>query len=414
MRALSERRGMPAGVHLQVADRCNHACHHCYQIQGQKGELSLPDVLKVVDDLANQGVLTLNVSGGEATLRPDLLDILAHARAKGFAVRLYTNAFLVDEAYADKLAHIGLYEVHVSVYSGVPEEHDAVTRVPGSFVRTVAGVTAMRARGMRVQLKCPATSLSAKGHLSAAKIAESLGCSFKATASITPAEDGSMGPLEVAVVPEQLVASGLLQPWQPELSPKEEREAVLSRGPCSVGKGGVVVLPNGDLLPCTDTPLRVGNVVEDGFAATMQSESMEVFRSLTRAHVHGCRDCDLIPACQRCHATALHEAGDYLGPYRSGCETAKARYAAAVGPLRILSPLEGCEPGRDSGIGPYQIESEGVLRPIPDIRTEQDYALVLKNPWIRPGSIQPSENQLLPVSGLLRNRGEAATGWLPR
>ncbi|MBP6835429.1 MAG: radical SAM protein, partial [Deltaproteobacteria bacterium] len=185
LRSLALAHGRPMGVHLQVADRCNHACHHCYQVQGEKGELTLEQLRSVIDGIADAGVFTLNVSGGEATLRPDLFDILRYARGKGFALRLYTNGFLIDEAYADELARIGLLEVHVSLYSSVAEEHDAVTRVPRSFERTVAAVTALRERGVRVVLKTPATTLSVEGARSVEAIALRLGCEHHLSADLT-------------------------------------------------------------------------------------------------------------------------------------------------------------------------------------------------------------------------------------
>jgi radical SAM protein with 4Fe4S-binding SPASM domain len=410
LRAISAKRAVPTGVHLQVADRCNHACQHCYQIQGMKGELSLDDVRRVLDDLAAQGVLTVNVSGGEATLRHDLVDILAHARSRGFAVRLYTNAFLIDEAYAARLAAVGLYEVHVSVYSAAPSEHDAVTRVPGSFERTLAGIRAMRDRGMRVVVKSPATSLSTEGAPGVERLATSLGCDFRASASITPMEDGSLSTLDVAASPEHLVATGLLRPWEPREGPAHERSGYLSAGSCGVGKTGVVVLPNGDVLPCTDTPVRLGNALDDGLAAVLRSDETELFRGLTWADVHGCRDCDLLPACHRCHATALHEGGDYLGPYRSACAHARARYEAAVGPVELLAPAPGCEAERDPRVGPFKIEAPGRLRPVADERSADDEARAARHPWLRrtPGA---AENVVVPASKLVRAkpRGDTAS-----
>jgi MoaA/NifB/PqqE/SkfB family radical SAM enzyme len=264
VQALSAKRGTPVSVHLQVADRCNHSCQHCYQIQGLKGELSLDDLRALLDDIAAAGVLTLNVSGGEATLRHDLLDILSHARARGFAVRLYTNAFLIDDAYAKRLSSIGLYEVHVSVYSAIGAEHDAVTRVPGSFVKTVAGIRALRRYGLRVIVKNPQTSLSTEGAVGVERLARDLDCSFRAGATLTAMEDGSLAPLAVAASPEQLVASGLLTPWKPQADAARERSGRLEVNPCGVGRSGLVVLPDGEVLPCTDTPVRVGNARTEG------------------------------------------------------------------------------------------------------------------------------------------------------
>jgi radical SAM protein with 4Fe4S-binding SPASM domain len=409
LRALSTRAGVPTGVHLQVADRCNHACQHCYQVQGQKGELSLDEVRGVIDDLAAQGVLTLNVSGGEATLRHDLVDILLHARSRGFAVRLYTNAFLIDEALADRLAAVGLHEVHVSLYAGTARDHDLVTRVPGSFARTVDGVRALRARGVRVVLKCPATSLTPDGARGVEALANELGCALRKSGMLTPREDGSLLPLEVAASPASLVAAGLLTPWRPEGS-AADRADHLASGSCGVGRGGVVVLPNGDVLPCTDTPLRLGNALDDGLAKVLHSSAIAIFKELTRAHVHGCRDCDLVTACQRCHATALYEGGDYLGPYASACGYARARYQAAVGAVEVLPPASGCEPLRDVQVGPYRIEREGQLRPIPDVRTAEDEARVMQHPWIRSAPTPRSESSILPASKLVRPRAREQSG----
>ncbi|MFO0606548.1 MAG: radical SAM protein [Polyangiales bacterium] len=414
VQALAARKGAPVGVHLQVADRCNHACRHCYQVQGLKGELGLDDLRRLLDDLAEAGVLTLNVSGGEATLRHDLLDILAHARARGFAVRLYTNAFLVDEALAARLAEVGLYEVHVSVYSAAAAEHDAVTRVPGSFERTVAGVRALRARGLRVVLKSPQTALSTEGAAGVARLARELDCAFRAGATLTAMEDGSLAPLEVSASPAQLLASGLLTPWAPAADPDRERAGRLGVSPCGVGRSGVVVLPDGAVQPCTDTPVRVGDARAEGFAAVLRSETLTMLRGVSWADVHGCRDCALVPACQRCHATALHQGGDYFGPYALACAQARARYEAAAGGLEVLPPREDCEPGRDPAVGPYAIESHGKIRPTPDVRTPDDDARALRHPWIRKAPAPPEGAALVPASRLLRaGRGGGETPRLP-
>lgn len=411
VQALSARKGAPVSVHLQVADRCNHACQHCYQVQGLKGELSLDDLRSLLDDLANAGVLTLNVSGGEATLRHDLVDILAHARARGFAVRLYTNAFLVDDALAERIAAVGLYEVHVSVYSAIAEEHDAVTRVPGSFARTLAGIRALRRHGLRVVLKNPQTALSSEGPVGVERLARELGCAYRAGATLTPTEEGSLTPLTVGATPERLVASGLLAPWAPSRDVAAERTARLDMHPCGVGRSSVVVLPDGTVQPCTDTPVRLGDARLQGIASVLRSEDLAMLREITWADVHGCRDCDLLPACQRCHATALHQAGDYFGPYPLACAQARARYEAAVGGVEILSPRGDCEPGRDPTVGPYTIESHGKIRPIPDVRTPEDEARVRRHPWLRKVVDRVVDRapvtELLPVGRLLRGRPNA-------
>ena len=80
--------GMPHAAFIQLSDRCNHACEHCYQVHGKRGELETAEVKALLDDLAASGVLFVTFSGGEVTLRPDLLQLIEYARSLRFAVRL--------------------------------------------------------------------------------------------------------------------------------------------------------------------------------------------------------------------------------------------------------------------------------------------------------------------------------------
>lgn len=383
--ALAAKRGLPMGVHLQIADRCNHACVHCYQIQGLKGELDLAGVCRVIDDLAEAGVLALSVSGGEATLRPDLLDILRHARGRGFAIRLYTNGFTVDAKLAGALAEIGLLEVHVSVYSTLAEEHDAVTRVPGSLQKTLSGVRRMREAGLRVILKTPMVALACQGAAGVKALAASMGCGFSAGTDLTAMEDGSLDPLAVRAGNEQLAQAGLLKGWVPGSEQARLHEERLGQAACGVGASGVVVLPNGDVLPCTDTPVVLGNLTTAKLNTVLnETPDAALFRGLTLGDVHGCRDCALLVGCKRCHATALHEGGDYLGPYLSACDRTLARYALGLGhAVTVLDPAEGCDATRDRRVGPFEILSPGVVLPVVDRITEEDQQRADAFRWIR-------------------------------
>ncbi|MCS6900373.1 MAG: radical SAM protein [Myxococcales bacterium] len=384
LQRITNAAGIPSGVHFQVADRCNHACLHCYQVQGRKGEMSFEQVKAVLDDLAASGIVLLNISGGEATLRHDLLDILRYARAKGFAVRLFTNGYTMTPEMAQELRSIGLLGVDVSLYSDDPDQHDAVTQVPGSHARTLAGIRAMVAAGLRVHLKVPTTRASLDAGPRVQRLAAELGPSVGVVTSfdITPTETGDLISREMLAPPEELVAAGLMPSWHPAEDP--DPAATLQEPTCGACRDGVAILSNGDLRPCTDIVAPVGNLLNNRFLDLYRRPGPQLIRSLTWAHIHGCRDCDLRNGCERCHAHAANESGDLLGPYPSGCRAAVARYAGAVGPVSFQTPAEGCEPGRPPTLGPFRIVAPGVLQAIPDVLTEEDQERRRQFPWIQP------------------------------
>ena len=81
LRALADRAGRPFGVHLQVADRCNHACGHCYQVQGEKGELDLDALRGIIDGCRDRpdafGTVFAGRFGIEGVLKEELIDLSA-------------------------------------------------------------------------------------------------------------------------------------------------------------------------------------------------------------------------------------------------------------------------------------------------------------------------------------------------
>jgi radical SAM protein with 4Fe4S-binding SPASM domain len=394
---LGERGGTVSGVHLQLADRCNHSCGHCYQVQGQKGELPLADVRRILDDLAAAGVLVLSLSGGEITLREDLPEILRYARAKHFAIRLYSNAYAIDDALVDVIADAKILEMHVSVYSDREDEHDAVTRVPGSLQRTLDSIRRLRARGVRVIMKTPLLSLAPGARQRVEALAESLGCGHASDSAITPREDGSTVPLELQASDAELLAQEALHPWLPPENADEQRREKLADAPCGVCATSVAVMPNGEVRACTDTLVPLGNLTRQRLREVMKSPEVGLFRRLKWGDVHGCRDCDLLLACTRCHATASHQAHDYLGPYPFACARARARYAAGLSSAVHVIPRDCAEPASPPSLGPYRIEAPGLLRAVEDVSSPEDLERVRRFEWIRPSA--DYEGQRLSAGG---------------
>jgi hypothetical protein len=92
--------------------------------------------------------------GGEPTLHPDLPRFIAHARAAGFAtVEIQTNGVRAPTAPTPPaLVAAGLTKATVSLHSMDPPTSDAITRMPGAFPRTVAGLHHLAELGVETQL----------------------------------------------------------------------------------------------------------------------------------------------------------------------------------------------------------------------------------------------------------------------
>jgi radical SAM protein with 4Fe4S-binding SPASM domain len=138
----SARPSAPYRMDLAVTYRCNNDCAHCYNARERNfPELSTDQWKKVLDQLWELGVPHIVFTGGEATLRNDLPELIRHAEANGQITGLNTNARrLMDMGYVNQLVDAGLDHVQITVESCVPEIHDEMMRSKGAFRQTISGL----------------------------------------------------------------------------------------------------------------------------------------------------------------------------------------------------------------------------------------------------------------------------------
>ena len=138
----STRPTAPYRMDLAVTYRCNNDCAHCYNARERNfPELTTEQWFRIIDQLWALGVPHLVFTGGEATLRNDLPDLIHHAESNGQITGLNTNARrLMDGTYVQKLVEAGLDHVQVTVESCNDQIHDEMMRAKGAFKQTIAGL----------------------------------------------------------------------------------------------------------------------------------------------------------------------------------------------------------------------------------------------------------------------------------
>lgn len=358
----------PLTAMVEIADRCNEVCVHCYQVQGQKGEMSTEQVKRLFDELAEMGVLFLTLSGGEATLRSDFLELTRYAREKRFAVKLYSNGLRIDEALADELAALAVQEVQISLYSHQPDVQDWVTRVPGSFERTVQAAKLLLERGVHVVMKSPVMNFNVEGYRDFIAFVKELGADFSLDPVMHAREDDARDPEAFSLTSEDYVRVMS----DPVVTPAASLVHTAPR-PCGAC-ASVHVEANGELRPCAMWDVPLGNVTEQPLDAAWSSPLSELVRGLGWADIHGCRDCDLRAYCGRCFASARQEAADALAPYPGACRRARLHHELVEGQAPAIVP--------ERELGPFRKREDGSFEPVQDELTEADRALHARYPWL--------------------------------
>ncbi len=138
-----------------VGRRCNLRCIHCYSQsndQDYSGELTTEEGFALIDDLAQFGSPVLLFSGGEPLMRPDLFELIAHARSKGMRAVLSTNGTLITKEIAQKLKDFDLSYVGVSL-DGLEKIHDSFRGKKGAFKDAINGLRNCQEVGIKVGLR---------------------------------------------------------------------------------------------------------------------------------------------------------------------------------------------------------------------------------------------------------------------
>jgi MoaA/NifB/PqqE/SkfB family radical SAM enzyme len=143
------RRRMPLLILWNITSRCDARCLYCAAFEINRPELSTSDVKDRLDALWPLGCRWITFGGGEPLLRPDIGEIIRHAKAVGFSVFISTNGWRASERAAD----LALVD-HVNLSLDGPRElHDEI-RGQGAFDQAFNALDVCREQRVRVSFQC--------------------------------------------------------------------------------------------------------------------------------------------------------------------------------------------------------------------------------------------------------------------
>lgn len=263
-------------VLLELTYACNLDCSFCYNdlsLEGQR--LSLSQYRELLEDLASLSALNLTLSGGEPLAHPRFYEIAGYARQLGFVVRLKSNGHALKEDVARRIRdEVDPFIIEVSLHGANPATHDRQTRVPGSFARLVANIRAMKTLGLRVKANSVLTTWNEHEVEAMFALCKVLEVPLQIDPEVKPRDDGDTGPLGIAASRAGLARykralagrhesdETSIEPLDsPVASPRRETTNGTEKH-CGAGSNNLTIDPYGNVLPCVQWRVPVGNLHE--------------------------------------------------------------------------------------------------------------------------------------------------------
>jgi len=140
----------------EVTQACDLACVHCRasaQPERHPLELTTEEGKQLIDQIAALEVPVFVLTGGDPIKRPDLFELIAHARQRGVRVSLTPSATpLLTRDIVVRLKEAGLARLAVSLDGACAETHDAFRGLSGSYARTLEAIRWAGEIGLPVQI----------------------------------------------------------------------------------------------------------------------------------------------------------------------------------------------------------------------------------------------------------------------
>lgn len=183
---------------------CNQKCLHCYaanQPLSAVPEMDTDQWLAVIEKCRSIGIPQLTFTGGEPTLRQDLVKLVQ--AAQWFVTRLNTNGRMLTSALCKDLRAASLDAVQITFYSADEAVHNELVGVDG-YTDTVNGIKNALAAGLNVSLNTPLCSLN-KDYRDTVEFAHGLGIRYLTCSGLIPAGNAAESVSKsVRLTPEEL------------------------------------------------------------------------------------------------------------------------------------------------------------------------------------------------------------------
>jgi radical SAM protein with 4Fe4S-binding SPASM domain len=315
-----ERNKIPLNAHIDLSYQCNLKCIHCYcqdldpSFSQGEPEMSESEILRLIDELADIGSLFLTLSGGEVLLHPSFFKAARHARKRNFCLGVLTNGTLIDDRTAGLLKDLSPISVDLSIYGSDAATHDAITRRQGSFEKLVSAVGLLKNAGIRVLLKSVIMKANAHQARLIEKTALDIGADkCEVTYDVSVKNDGSSSVKDLRLSYDELI--DLLAD---DLEPLPGASSALDRKAsetliCGCGILGTYISPYGNVYPCIQLLIPMGNIRKDSFSRIWRARSElrdQLDSILTYADMPVCKECKFVGVCRKCIGAAYLETGD--------------------------------------------------------------------------------------------------------
>ena len=350
-----EKVGGVTAVMFELTYNCSEKCIHCYNLgatrndsekshRGDREELNLEDYKRIIDELYEEGLVKVILTGGDPFSKPIAWDIIDYLFERGVMFDIYTNG---QRLVNDIQRLIDYYPrlVGVSLYSGDAKVHDFITRIKGSWERSMIVVRLLSEKAVPLNLKCCIMRPNVKTYRKILDIAKEVGAVPQFEVNITDSIDGDKCASRYLRLTPELLEIVLRDNHIPMyVGPEVPDFGNVGRNPensaCGAGENSFCITPEGYFIPCCAFHLIFGNLKKQSLKEILKSSSnLSYWQNLKLKDYEECGVHEYCNYCNLCSGVNFSEHGTPVKASENNCYMAKVRYDLAIKMKTGYDPL---------------------------------------------------------------------------
>lgn len=304
-----ENRTAPNRMDISLSYKCNNKCSHCYLDKNdENSSLSTEDWKKVIDKLWKIGIPQVVFTGGECTLRKDLVELITYSNK--FVTGIITNGTNITKQYARELKNSELDWIQITLDSYKERTHDLMQGRKGAYKQTVEGIKSCVGVGLQTSINITITKKNKNDIKGLLDLADEMGVKIVSSNALINSgrgiknkEKDGISELELKKIiieaNDYARKKGIEFNWFLPTCYKNLNPIKLGFGQrcCSACSVNMMIEPNGDVIPCQSwTQLKLGNILKDNWKDIWENPQAAKIRSFGYASKK-CRECSEFHLC---------------------------------------------------------------------------------------------------------------------
>jgi MoaA/NifB/PqqE/SkfB family radical SAM enzyme len=252
-------------IELAITYQCQASCHKCYSANLQEKArryLTVEQIKGIMAQAMRLGLIHVNITGGEPTLRKDVEDIIRACRPREIMVSLVSNALILTNDRLKGFKEAGLNTLQLSLDSSDRQTHDTLRGVPGCFDRVMEAAAWARELGINL---CFSTVLSTEDSSDKSEIRRLLKLAEREKAFLLICDSAVVGRWESkseVMMTCEARNRALAELMKHPLARHHSMYNFRMKAGCPAGTEKIYITAYGEVTPCDLVHDSFGNVLE--------------------------------------------------------------------------------------------------------------------------------------------------------